>query len=752
MGIAATAEGANGVVEGVPVTGIASGESSVWATPATNAMRLAVAAALTAATLLLAGATPAVAVPGVGAPGGLPADYLQTDGLSSPRYATERVVVRVPAYDGELLYLEVVKPIATGRFPVILEASPYHGTLADRDGTRILPDPRDAEGRPLGLTGYFAPRGYAVVMMDLRGTGRSQGCLDHLGPKDARDLRDVVQWAASQGWSNGRVGMTGHSYVGSTPAVAAAQRPPGLKTIVPSAGLASMYDHQFQAGVPYFAQWLGPIEAYEQIALERKLPPVVDPFGLLGVNWGDDFGNSIEDTGCGLPQSAAVAGEDQLSGRYADWHVTRDHAAGATAADIPVFLVHGVNDDAARVSSMQWFTDRGGRTGDKLWLGQWDHGSGCCPTRRGMQWTAALHAWFDRHLAQREVSTGPPVEIFLSDGTFAEARAGDRDEVLTSTAWGVERADALTLRTTASGGLGADASDGSVSFVGDPTGFLDPQATGGVEFATAPLTSNLVLAGVPHLRLSASVTAPRLHLIANLYDESPDGTDRRRLSQCTLNPELRNGIATRTLVVPGERYDMAPPCFAIAHHLRAGHRLVLRVTTSDPDKVPVFAVDPQVRVFTGAAGTRVTLPVVPEATPMRDTVPFEGAVETGPAQAPVSATVTPTLGLPARAPGTTTAFLEFDSLAQFDNAKAAVTAVPSLPADIDLYLQRRRDDGSWSGDIATGGSSALNGETMTTGRLAPGRYRIEVHNWLGLPGTSVALNVRFENSAGEPGV
>ena len=58
-------------------------------------------------------------------------------------------------------------------------------------------------------------------------------------------------------WSNGRVGMTGHSYVGSTPSVAAAQRPTGLKTIVPSAGLASMYHHQFQAGVPYFLQWTG---------------------------------------------------------------------------------------------------------------------------------------------------------------------------------------------------------------------------------------------------------------------------------------------------------------------------------------------------------------------------------------------------------------------------------------------------------------------------------------------------------------
>jgi putative CocE/NonD family hydrolase len=726
---------------------VTSGESAANA-PSAMGLRTLFPALLAAATLLLLTAAPATAVQGVGPSAGAPADYLKAKGLSLPRYETERVVVQVPAYDGELLYLEVVKPKATGRFPVILEASPYHGTLADRDGTRILPDPKDAEGRSLGLTGYFAPRGYAVVMMDLRGTGRSQGCLDHLGPKDARDLKDVVQWAASQGWSNGRVGMTGHSYVGSTPAVAAAQRPAGLKTIVPSAGLASMYDHQFQAGVPYFLQWAGTIEAYEQLALERKLPQVEDPFGLL--HTGDDFGNSMEETGCGLPQSSAVAGEDQLSGRYADWHLVRDHDAGATGANIPVFLVHGVNDDAARVISMQWFTDRAGRAGDKLWLGQWDHGSGCCPNRRGMQWTAALHAWFDRHLGQRNVKTGPPVEVFMSDGTFETAKTGDRDEVLTSTAWGVERTDALALRATPTGGLAAEAGEGSLSFAGDPTGFADPQATGGVDFATAPLAGDLVLAGVPQLRLSASVTASRLHLIANLYDESPDG-DRRRLSQCTLNPELRNGIATRTLVVPGERYDMAPPCFAIAHHLRAGHRLVLRVTTSDPDKVPLFAVDPQVTVFTGAGGTRVTLPVVPGAKLAADTVSLDGAVA-GPAQPPISGTVTPTLGLPARAPGTTTAFFEFDSLPDYDNARAIVRAVPSTPADIDLFLQRQRDDGSWSGDITVAGSAAIDGETMTTERLLPGRYRVEVHNWAGLPGTSVALTIQFENSVGEPGV
>ncbi|MGH3432793.1 MAG: CocE/NonD family hydrolase, partial [Thermocrispum sp.] len=526
-------------------------------------------------------------------------------------------------------------PKEKGHWPTILEASPYPGTLADREGTRILPEPRGDDDVPLGLTGYFAPKGYAVVMMDLRGTGLSEGCLDHLGRNDAKDLKRVVEWAAAQEWSNGRVGMTGHSYVGSTPSLAAAMNPDGLETIVPSAGLATMYDHQFQAGVPYFLQWAGPMFAYEQIALERHLPG------------GENFGRNVEDTGCGLPSSSLTAGEAQLSGQYTAWHAERDWREEATDADLPVFMVHGVNDNAARVAGMQWFTERGGRPGDKLWLGQWDHGSGCCPTRRGIQWTYALHAWFDKQLARADVDTGPATELFLSDGTFEGARSGDRTQVLTDTRWPTSSEQTLALYPTGNGGLAGSRPSvpGTATFTGDPAGFTDPQSTGGVDFATEPVTADTVLAGQPELDLVASVTSPRVHLITTLYDESPDG-QRRRISQFAINPELRSGVATPSPVLPTVRYEMTPPGFAMAHNLRAGHRLVMRVTTSDPDKVPTFAVDLQVTVFTGPQGSALRVPVAGEPVLSEDDVPLnlDTPAEPGQAQPSQRASVTPTLG------------------------------------------------------------------------------------------------------------
>jgi uncharacterized protein len=686
-------------------------------------------------------------------------DYTANRKLSPPRYETERQVVRLPAYDGKELYIEVVKPKAAGRWPVVLEASPYHGTLADRDGTRILPEPRDGDGKSIGLTGYFAPRGYAVVMMDLRGTGRSQGCLDHLGPKDARDLEQVVEWAASRDWSNGRVGMTGHSYVGSTPSVAAAQRPDGLKTIVPSAGLASMYHHQFQHGVPYYLQWAGVQWTYEYLTVARKLPPVgADP--VTGAQTGDDMGNNMEETGCGAPNSALVAGEDQFSGRYADWHLERDWNRGATQADIPVFAVHGVNDNAARVGALEWFFERRNAS-DKLWLGQWDHGSGCCPTRRGLQWTAALHAWFDRHLAQRKVATGPPMEVFLADEqSFSEVRGGARTEVLTASRWPV--ADSrLTFFPDADGSMGrsAPSQEGSQSFEGTPEGFSefidsDPTWKTGVSFATAPFERDVLMAGLPKLQLAASVTAPRVHLIANLLDEDAEGK-RRRISQFAINPELRNGIATRSTVVPGERYTLDPPGFAMGHHLREGHRLVLQVTTSDPDKAPLFAADPQVTAFTGGeGGTQVTVPVVSKPKLSADTVPLEAAesIPDAPAQAPVEATVTTKApGAGARVGGLTSEYVEFDVSGEHDNATMEGLVTPAQPADLDLYLQRQAGDGTWSAVASGTNDGSLESEKIATGRLTPGHYRLEIHNWLGPAGNDVAVKLTFFDSAGNAG-
>jgi uncharacterized protein len=551
---------------------------------------------------------------------GRPADYVKQLGtLSKAKYDVVEENFRVKLKDGETMYVEVTRPKTSKKVPTVLELSPYHGTVADREGTRVFPGPRDKDGKLIGLPGYFAPRGYAVVMADLRGTGKSSGCLDHMGPKDQKDSKALLDWISKQKWSSDRVGMIGHSYVGSTPSMAMAQNHPALKTIVPSAGLAAIYHHEFQDGVPYFLQWAGPLFAYEQLAMNRYLPeelsPVWSKLPLLGSETGDHEGGDPTQFGCGWQNSAAVTGEAYTSGAEVDWHRDRDWRKAATKADIPVFMIHGVNDNAARIAAIDWFNARKNPQ-DKAWIGQWDHGGGsphrpnnrtCGDDVNGPctddQYTAAVHAWFDKWLMKRKVSTGPNVEIFLNNG-----------KVMTSPSW-PPRTSRVKLYPGNEGKLAKDPSgdeNGVASYVADNRGQVQELQTGGVQFKTEPFKKDTAIVGVPKMRLVASVVgAPRVHIMGTLYDADGDRLTRIGRAGWAINPELRDGWANPQPVIPAEQMTMNLTSQSQAYVIPKGHSLVLRFASSHPDKVATFAAGAQVSIHYGdKKGTGITLPVV----------------------------------------------------------------------------------------------------------------------------------------------
>jgi predicted acyl esterase len=424
-----------------------------------------------------------------------------------------------------------------------------------------------------------------------------------MGPLDQSDGYELVEWAAKQKWSNGRVGMTGHSYVGSTPQMTAAQNPPHLVTIVPSAGLGAMYHHEFQTGVPYFLQWAGPVEAYEELSITRHLPGEDNP------------GGDMTYFGCGMKNSAAVTGEAYLSGAETQWHVERDFAEGATKAKIPVFNIHGVNDNAARTPGMEWFNNRR-RPGDKAWIGQWDHGSGIGPNSRSCpqaavnepcendQWTLALHAWFDKHLLQKNVDTGPAAEIFLNT-----------HEIFTAKTWPPDVDERITFYPQADGSMseGSQGEDeGSLTYVADQRGFEQEFNTGNVVFETKPFKKDTLVVGIPEMKLVASILGvTRVHLISSMYDVKGDDVDLMGKAGFAINPELRDGIDKWAPVIPGEKMSIEMDGMAQAHVIEKGHSLRLIVASSHPDKVPVFAGGAHVTVYTGGKeGTTLTLPVI----------------------------------------------------------------------------------------------------------------------------------------------
>jgi putative CocE/NonD family hydrolase len=88
---------------------------------------------------------------------------------------------------------------------------------------------------------YWVPRGYAVLVVDKRGNWHSPGVATFLSPEEAQDFYDVIEWAGIQSWSNGKVGLTGVSYLASSQWRVAELNPPHLAAMNPWEGWADTY-------------------------------------------------------------------------------------------------------------------------------------------------------------------------------------------------------------------------------------------------------------------------------------------------------------------------------------------------------------------------------------------------------------------------------------------------------------------------------------------------------------------------------
>ena len=92
-------------------------------------------------------------------------------------------------------------------------------------------------------------RGYTFVMVDLRGFGGSTGCLDWGGPGEQSDVVSAVEWAATQPWSTGKVGMYGKSYDGVTGLIGANKQPEGLEAVVSQEPVYDLYRYSYGDGM-----------------------------------------------------------------------------------------------------------------------------------------------------------------------------------------------------------------------------------------------------------------------------------------------------------------------------------------------------------------------------------------------------------------------------------------------------------------------------------------------------------------------
>src|SRR6187397_400150 len=142
--------------------------------------------------------------------------------------------VKVPMRDGVTLTADVYRPAGEGRYPVLLQRTPY--------------DRRDPK---TGLK--LASNGYVVVLQDTRGRFDSGGEFYPFRNESA-DGYDTVEWAAALPNAEGKVGMFGGSYVGATQMLAAMAKPPHLVAIHPVVTASDYYEGwTYQGGA--LMQW-----------------------------------------------------------------------------------------------------------------------------------------------------------------------------------------------------------------------------------------------------------------------------------------------------------------------------------------------------------------------------------------------------------------------------------------------------------------------------------------------------------------
>jgi predicted acyl esterase len=165
--------------------------------------------------------------------------------------------------DGIVLRADVYRPIADGRYPVILSYGVYAKGLAYQDGYAMQWEKMVADhpGILVGSTNKYQnwettdperwiPHGYAIVRVDSRGAGWSPGFMDASGPREIDDLYRCIEWAGIEPWSNGKVGMLGISYYASNQWRVAGMHPPHLAAIIPWEGQNDRYrDSGYHGGI-----------------------------------------------------------------------------------------------------------------------------------------------------------------------------------------------------------------------------------------------------------------------------------------------------------------------------------------------------------------------------------------------------------------------------------------------------------------------------------------------------------------------
>ncbi len=538
---------------------------------------------------------------------------INTAVLSQPQFETVfEKNLEMPMRDGTILRADVTRPDAERAFPVLLERTVYN-----KDG---------ASENAVGSPEFFAQRGYAVVVQDVRGRFASSGEFYPFRDDGAganQDGYDTIEWLAAQSWCDGNVGMIGGSYSGATQYRAALSRPPHLRaTFVRESSADFQREWVYRDG----AFELGFNTYWAHTVTEKNLEHLVEGEELeRQKKLLCKVGEEMDDWLARLPVYPCTF----LEG-LSDWHnVWLDHPeAGPYWVGLSIEPHHdqietptyhqGAWFDIFLAGTLKNFLGmkakartEEARNSQKLIIGPWIHGSPNIAEHVVGEFDFGESAardfnemrlpWFDYWLKgiDNGVMDEPPVRIFvmgrnewrdeedwpLPDTTYVNyylraPRSGSIESLN----------DGLLSAEPPPGAEGADTFEYDpqrpVPSLGGATlgisdGVIDQRPVDEIclTYTSEPLTEELEVTGPVKAVLYATSSAPDTDWIVRVTDVHPDGYSRP-VCDGILRARYRDSFAKPELMVPGEVYRFEIDLWATSNVFLEGHRMRIVVTSS----------------------------------------------------------------------------------------------------------------------------------------------------------------------------
>ncbi len=503
--------------------------------------------------------------------------------------------VRTPMRDGVELSGDVWMPAEGGPFPTIIIRTPYLKTMAIGDFTLA------------GWATYFAERGYAVVMQDVRGRGDSDGDFDFFF-QEGEDGYDTIEWMAAQPWSNGDVCTAGVSYLGTDQWLAAREHPPSLKCMVATAAAGRwMHELPYYGGAWMMSWALDWINGISGRNMQTANAVGID---MDSVYWHRPLLTQDDAMGRDMPLFNDFLENSTMNEYWERLHFTDEDFRGL---DLPVLHVTGWFDGDQPGAMFYWdgmmahspAADRqyflsgpwghaetfvGGtlEVGDMTFkpesivdnkaehLAFFDHflkgSADSYDQPRARVYVMGAEEWreFDRY----PPADAQPTDLFLSSGGRANSIAGDG-----ALAWSAPEGDTPPDRFTFDPQRPVPDAVGVMPLGEDRTPL---QRRDDVLVYTSEVIDEAVeIVGKVVIEFHAATDARDTDFVATIMDVYPDGR-AVKLGPITgvVRARYRNGFDREELLTPGEvaRYEI--DLGHIAHSFEPGHRIRIDMTSS----------------------------------------------------------------------------------------------------------------------------------------------------------------------------